>query len=287
MPIHAWIKRRTPAALVAILSAAMVSLACGGERDVREPQAERITLTPPPSAPANHAAAGGTRVVLIYDPTAYLHADTSQLRRQIFDPMKKFVGELPRNTTVDYYIVAQDGMNRPPDEQAVLPFVGRESNDRPHKDRANAVAERLSGAGLVSWAAARQRLKQPASCILSTLRRTRASLDQAAIARERVAIVLVSDLLEVCDDFGRFNFEQAVPDSFGRLPDRVDLSSVDAIHCVELEHPRISDVNAATRLDSAWVRLVRSWGAPDEDISLRSTYPGRLFRAAASPGRGR
>lgn len=223
--------------------------------------------------------------MLIYDPTAYLHADTSVVIRQVFEPLKKFVRELPRNTTVDFYIVAQDGMNRPPDEHATLPFVGRESNDRRHQGRAKEVAERLSAAGMESWAAARQRLQHPASCILSTLRRTRASLEQAAVARERVAIVLVSDLLEVCDDFGSFNFEKAVPDSFGRLPDRVDLSPVDAIHIVELEHPRISDVNAATRLDSAWVRLVRSWGAPAEDISLRSTYPGRLFRPAATAGR--
>lgn len=287
MTIYPWIKGRQPAALVAILSATTISPGCGGERDVREPQAERITLTPPPSAPANHAAAGGTRVVLIYDPTAYLHADTSVVKRQVFGPMKKFVSELPRSTTVDFYIVAQDGMNRAPDDQATLPFVGQESNENAHKRRANVVAEQLSAAGMEGWAAARQGVQRPASCILSTLRRARASLEQAAIARERVAIVLVSDLLEVCDDFGRFNFEQAVPDSFGRLPDRVDLSSIDAIHFVELEHPRITDVDAATRLDSTWVRLVRSWGAPAEDISLRSTYPGRLFRPATSPGRVR
>jgi hypothetical protein len=226
-------------------------------------------------------------LILIYDPTAYLHADTSLVTQQVFDPLKRMVGELPRNTVIDFYIVAQDGMNRPPDRQDALRFVGRESNARPHQRRASTVAERLSAQGLEKWAAARQRVKQPASCILSTLRRTRASLEQAAVANERVAIVLVSDLLEVCDDFGRFNFERAIPDSFGRLPDRVDFSQVDAVHIVRLEHPRISTVAAATRLDSVWVGLVRSWGAPAEDVSLRSTYPGRLFRPTASTVRNR
>jgi hypothetical protein len=280
MPIHPLIKRRALFALT-ILSGAVVSLACDGE-GVRE--AGGASNTPPrPRAPVNHtAAAGGTRVVLIYDPTAYLHADTSLVTQQVFEPLKQFVAGLPRNTIVDSYIVAQDGLNRPPDRQDTLPFVGRESNANAHKRRAMKAAEQLSAQGMEKWAAARQRVKQPASCILSTLRRTRASLEQAAIARERVAIVLVSDLLEVCDDFGRFNFEVAIPDSFGPLPDRVDFSQVDAVHIVGLEHPRITDVSAATRLDSVWVGLVRSWGAPAEDVSLRSTYPGRLFRPAAS-----
>lgn len=225
--------------------------------------------------------------MLIYDPTAYLHADTSLAIQQVFGPLKRFVSELPRNMTVDFYIVAKDGMNRPPDRQDTLPFYGRESNARAHKGRASAVAERLSAQGMEQWAAARQRLQQPASCILSTLRRTRASLEQAAVANERIAIVLVSDLLEVCDDFGRFNFEQAIPDSFGPLPDRVDLTRVHAIHIVRLEHPRISNVEVATRLDSVWVRLVRSWGAPAEAISLRSTYPARLLGPAASSARDR
>ena len=276
MPIQLSNKRRSLATIVATPSAAVVLLACGGG-GVREPE----------STQAHHSGAGGTRLVLIYDPTAYLHADTSLVAEQVFGPLKRFVGELPRKTTLDFYIVAKDGMNRPADKQDTLPFLGRESSERPHKGRANAVAERLSAQGMGEWAAARQRLQQPASCILSTLRRTRASLEQAAVANERVAIVLVSDLLEVCDDFGRFNFEQAIPDSFGPLPDRVDFSRVDEFHIVRLEHPRVADVGAATRLDSVWVRLVRSWNAPADEISLRSTYPARLFGPAVSPSRDR
>jgi hypothetical protein len=284
MPIHPSNKRRSLATILALLSAAFVMPACGGG-GAPAPEGTPNTPAPPPGPHANHSVTGGTRLILIYDPTAYLHADSTLLNRQVFDPLKRFVRELPRNTTIDFYIVAQDGMNRPPDQRETLPFVGRESNERAHRSRAGAAAERLSAAGMERWGAARQRLQQPASCVLSTLRRTRASLEEAAVASERVAMVLVSDLLEVCDDFGKFNFEQAVPDSFGRLPDRVDLSPIDAIHIVELEHPRISDVGVATRLDSVWVRLVRSWGAPAEDISLRSTYPARLFspRRAAGP----
>jgi hypothetical protein len=267
---------------VAILGATVFVLACGGD-GVPESAGTANASPPPPAGPGNHPPAGGTRLILVYDPTAYLHADTSLVTQQVFEPLKRFVGGLPRNTIVDFYVVAQDGLNRPPDTQDTLPFVGRESNERPHKLRANAVAERLSGLGMERWAAARQRVRQPASCILSTLRRTRASREQAAAANERVAIVVVSDLLEVCDDFGTFNFEVEIPDSFGPLPARVDFSEVDAVHVVQLEHPSVSDVRAVTRLESAWMGLVRSWGVPTADVSLRSTYPGRLFRPAGPP----
>jgi hypothetical protein len=267
---------------LAILSAAVVALACGGG-GAHEPEGTRAPV-PPPNPQASRSGTAGTRLILIYDPTAYLHADTTVVNRQVFGPLKRFVTELPPRTIVDFYIVAKDGMNRPLDEQATLAFDPREPNLNAHKRRAAAAADRLSAQGMEQWASTRQRLQQPASCILSTLRRTRASLEQAALANEKVAIVLVSDLLEVCDDFGRFNFEAAIPDSFGRLPDRVDLSRVNAIHIVELEHPSVSDVGAATRLDSVWVRLVRSWGAPADGISLRATYPARLLRPAASSG---
>lgn len=281
MPIHPSNKRRAPATVAAILGAAAVALACGGG-GAPEPRGTP-TSAPPPAARVVNSTAGGTRLVLIYDPTAYLYADSARVSQQVLGPLRAFVSQLPRgNTVVDFYIVAKDGMNRPPDRQDTLRFNGRESTDRAHKARASAIAERLSAHGMEQWAAARRRVKEPASCILSTLRRTRASLEQAAAANEKVAIVLVSDLLEVCDDFGRLNFEGTIPDSLGPLPDRVDLSRVNAIHIVGLEHPRISNVGAATRLDSVWVRLARSWGAPAGAIALRSTYPARLLRPAAS-----
>ena len=262
----------------AILSAAAVLLACGGD-DAPRPGAS----SDPSGAPAKRPDTGGTRLVLIYDPTAYLHVDTSLVKRQLFEPLKGFIAGLPRNTSVDFYIVSQDGFKRPADMEEALPFEGREPNERLHKQRAIALGDSLMAAGMARWEAARQHTRQPASCILSTLRRASASLERAASANERVAIVLVSDLLEVCDDFGNFNLEKVIPDSFGPLPDRVELSDIDAIHIVELDHPSVTDVNAATKLDSLWVRLARSWGAPAGGISLRSTYPDKLFKPSAQP----
>lgn len=284
MRLHPWTTLRTLAGPGAILSAAVVLFACGGD-DMPKPGALADTATSQPGSPAKRPGSGGTRLVLIYDPTAYLHADPSLVKRQLFEPLKGFIAGLPRNTSIDFYIVSQDGLKRPADVEAALPFEGREPNKRLHEQRAIALGDSLATVGIARWEAARQHTKQPASCILSTLRRARASLERAASANERVAIVLVSDLLEVCDDFGNFNLEKVIPDSFGPLPDRVELSDVDAIHIVELDHPSVTDVTATTKLDSLWVRLARSWGAPAEGISLRSTYPGRLFRSSATPKR--
>lgn len=282
MRVHPWITFRTLVGSGAILSAAVVLLACGGEV-APQPGALSDTSTSQRKSPVNRPGNGGTRLVLIYDPTAYLHADSSLVRRQLFEPLKGFIAGLPRNTSIDFYIVSQDGLKRPADLEEALPFFGREPNGRLHTQRATALGERLAAAGIARWEESRQHTRQPASCILSTLRRTRASLERAASANERVAIVLVSDLLEVCDDFGNFNLERAIPDSFGPLPDRVELSEVDAIHIVELDHPSVADVDATTKLDSVWVRLARSWGAPAERISLRSTYPDKLFKSSAAP----
>lgn len=247
----------------ALLAAGLVLLVIAG--GCRNSRGER----PPP---------GKERVVIVFDPTV-LGPDTVRAERDLLAPLAEGIRSLPPETWVDLYFVERGRMNGVPELRDSLPFDPFRSAPTLHAERADSLARRVEGLAREAWLRAHNAPQVPASCILSTVRRAQPSISRGGATGpkgERVALVLISDLREVCSDFGPLNFETSVPDRLPALSASADLAPLSAIHVVTLDAVRGQHAAADDRVRTLWKELFAAWGArsaPD----FTSGFPRELF----------
>lgn len=242
---------------------------CGGGGKGGTPPAEER-----PPLPANR------RLVMIFDPTVLAGENAQRLGPDVLLPMHSAVAKLPGRTSLDFYVVGENRIGGGPEVTGALAGVRTPAEKAAQADSANRLGEAVARFAQASAQEIRSAPTKSATCVLTAIRRSRPSLAHASAAgdqRERVALVIVSDLMEACDDFGRMNFEASIPDRFPELQDSVDLSHVESVHILKVAHPAITDVAADRRLESAWRELLQRWGVPTERIFIAPSIAQRLF----------
>lgn len=252
-----------------IALAVVMIVACGGSREEEGHSSGSASST---------SGSGTKRLVLVFDPTIF-GPDSLRVEREVLAPLRAGLGNLPRQTSIDLYLVRSDVVASGPDRVDSLPFNRRRPSSKVHASLADSVAELIVGKARNAWLEARRQPNVPASCILATLRRAERSL--AGIAEgsaSRTSLVIVSDLREVCTLFGRINLEDTVPTRFAPLPAAVDLSKVGGVTLVVSDAIKVGDVATAARLEGAWRDLLQRWGAADTAIHVAPALPSRVFR---------
>ena len=218
-----------------------------------------------PPRPANR------RLVMIFDPTVLAGENVQQLGPDVLQPMHSAVAKLPGRTSLDFYVVGENRIEGKPEVTGKLAGVQTPAEKAAQADSANRLGEAVARLAQASAQEIRSAPTKSATCVLTAIRRSRPSLAHASAAgdqRERVALVIVSDLMEACDDFGRINFETSIPERFPKLQDSVDLSHVESVHILKVAHPAVTDVAADQRLVDAWRELLQRWGVPKERIFM-------------------
>ena len=219
------------------------------------------------------------RVVLVYDPTILATSDSAYLRERVLPMLREGVGALPADTWLDVYTVGNGKMTEGADLRDSLPFdpIGGPAAHRANVLRvSNAVVKHAEE----SWIRAHTGRERPRSCILSAIRRGHESIRNAARGvngGERIAVVIVSDLLEACGEFGHLNFEQEIPEHLGDLADSVSLSSVASVHLIKVKHQSLEDVRTDERLNDVWRDLLIRWGVDSTKIHQNTRLPADLF----------
>ena len=218
-------------------------------------------------------------VVLVYDPTVLMPGDSAILREQILGDLHGAVATLPTRTTLGMYMVGENNLQASSQFQGSLRPSGQ-GGGAARKRHAKQLADSVTRLAEVTWRQAHVGPERPASCILSAIRRARSTLapqSSAASDSARVSLVIISDMMEACDDFGRINFERTLPEKLGALPDSVDLSAVEAVYVVKVPHSSVSDVVRDARINAVWTDLLTRWGVESSKIHIDTKMPDRLF----------
>jgi len=245
-----------------------VVTACGDDpKDGGTPSNAKETL------PANR------RLVMIFDPTVLAGGDSVRLGPDVLQPIHSAIAKLPGRTALDFYVVGENRIEGKPEVTGALDPVQTPAQKAVKEDSANKLGQ---SSALLAQASAREVRSAPvksATCVLTAIRRSRPSLAYASATgsqRERVVLVIVSDLLEACDDFGSMNFEASIPARFPELPDSVDLSHVESVHILKVAHPAVTTVGPDKRLQAAWRELLGRWGVSQDRIFIGPSL-GPLF----------
>jgi hypothetical protein len=220
------------------------------------------------------------RVIIVLDPTV-LTNDSVSFEKRVVEPLAASIMALPLNTQLELFLVRPEGnINGGPDHRDSVLFDAYQVVDVDSARRL--VANRVTEIARASWQVARSQPNTRASCILSALRRAggegREETDeQHAKSNERVALLMISDLREVCNDSGvLFNMEAEIPESFATLTMRGDLSRVDRAYVVLTDGLTNRAADTDERLYTIWADLMVGWGL-QSGPARRFEIPARII----------
>lgn len=233
----------------------------------------------PPADPPGMPAAGTNRAVVVFDPTILEVTDTSRLEHDVLQPLRVGIASVPVDTWIDLYVIAPDHLSGGPEFSTALAFDPTQVNLQRHQQRADSVAQVVVTIAREAWERRHHAPERPASCILSTIRRAEPSLRHSVIGatdRQKVALVVISDLREACSNSGNGNLEDSVPSRLS-FADPVNLAGVESVHLVVTDAIHPTTVAEDARLRGMWKDLLTQWHAPAGKISFDAGMPTDLF----------
>lgn len=210
-------------------------------------------------------------VALVVDPTVHLAADTSSWRK-FLPTIRELYYSAPAGSCVSVIFVRKRAFRDGADHPANCFVAGRTSGAP--KARLDSIATAWQTVQTELLAAWRQSntpegKRDATSCIITAMDRAARELHSGDYALRKV--VVISDFLEVCDDWGDLNLERRIPPRTDLLnyprPNLIELDSLIMIQLLHAEHVVTKD--RADELAAFWRGALHQWGVDSATVIVR------------------
>ena len=241
-----------------------IAAGCGSNADVRndaEPPAEESQSV----------------VLLVFDPTILDLSETASLKEWL-DGLAEFYMTLPENSRIVVFLVDKGISQKSPLEDMTFgvnpEFQGEERHKKQLADHFAELRPRLEAAWKSAHAA--EAIKKPTSCIASSLYASNKYLASYAHAKTkyRFFLVLVSDMMESCDEWGKpINIEKGTAELDHLRQVTVDLSQVSRAVVVQVPNHFLVTPVESESISAFWHSFFEKAGVKPEALIYSSSFP--------------
>lgn len=249
------------------VAGALLALACVGWRydaartDAEDHAPEAATdasfLVIPPG--------DSSEVTLVLDPTIFSFESAADLDSWLSE-LRAFYMTLPVRTCVNVFFVQRGRIGAGPDMRPCFAFDHSPRAPQRHRARLSQSSDSIAARYRSLWThmhTPSQRSRSQ-SCLLSTVARAGELLPDAP-SRARFYLIILSDMLEECNEWRQLNLEAAAEQQ--RIPridvrGLADLSQASAVYVRIAYHSRVQAHTARTQLLQFWNSVFQQLGAP-------------------------
>ncbi len=251
-----------PSLATALLGASLLATICCGERSVAE----------------SPGVVTKSVVLFIFDPTI-LNPNEVPALKELLDRLAEFYVTIPENSHVAVFLVDKGISQKPPLEDITFgvdqEFGGEERHGKELKEQFLKLRPRLEAAWNVAHNA--DAVKLPTSCIASSLYAANQYLERYAHDGERYRffLVLVSDMMESCDEWSKpINLERGTGelDSLRQIS-MIDLSKLTRAVVVQVPNNFLVTPMESEALNASWHSVFERSGVKSEAIAYSSSFP--------------
>lgn len=214
--------------------------------------------------------------VLVFDPTVFEPGEGEELKKWMEGLSNYLKRKLPQRSQVIVFVVGE-GMVKPPEVKYFEPRV-EHGGEKKHKADVELYLQELTGRLEGAWRKAHEeaQVKIPASCIVSSLAAVERSLGVFPKSSE-VSLVLLSDMVESCDDWGGLiSFERGAAEieKLKRVKTGVTLSRLSRVTVVQLPSRFAMTPEEVRMIESFWKSFfVEKAKVPEDRLSYLPSFP--------------
>ena len=215
------------------------------------------------------------RLIIVQDPTV-------ATRDWLGLGFKHLAAQIPEDSEVVVFTVDSGMIAGTPPSVYKFDFIDNAANESLHHGLVETAFQTAAGEYEDLWDKFHnvRVARQPRSCILTALSQARRYLEEHNQSDKRVTdLVLASDLLEVCDEWGATtNLEQRLMSTsalwIGDSTARFTLRDINHVYVVRALHPLINKPAMLDQVNSIWSKTLQDIG-----LSAKQFYIGESFSA--------
>ncbi|WP_029898041.1 hypothetical protein [Desulfohalovibrio reitneri] len=270
----------------AAVLAGIVSLFMGGGDDGQDPGAARESM-----AVASAGQNGGetSNLLVLFDASVY-HPGEKERFAGLVERFEKFFLGLPERSRVVVWTVDQALCNARPACRAELGFDRSIGGAEQHRDKLSSLFAELEPDLMSAWDTqhSREKWTDPVSCLITSLHEAANRLHSGDVPPGRSnTLVVVSDMLEACDEWGAEDRTVNLERGLERARARLDWGEIDAymakldvfdkIIIMRVPSHRVTDPGELARLKDFWERVLANAGADLNSVVYRTSFPQTHF----------
>jgi len=222
-------------------------------------------------------------IVFIIDPTIFDSEEKEKLEALLRDFRNFCTRGLKTDTKVVLFFVDTETVfSRPPVEEKLVGDVSTEWQ-RKQREEINRLADKLISEIRRKWQEVHAAPERPRTCIASTMARVREYARSRSTAIDEIWIVMVSDLLEVCGEWGKdINMEKDIRDisALREVLQREKVffhfGSLRELVIIQVENEMIGSPLDNRTLRSGWLELFKAVGIEERVIRVATDFPREL-----------